>query len=70
MTPSTSTSTSIPPAPPLRLLVVGGTGNIGSHLAKRPPGRSCDVDTCDNLSTRRRDVEDSRDRETTRAYQS
>jgi UDP-glucose 4-epimerase len=41
---------------PLRLLVVGGAGYIGSHMVKHLLRRGCDVVTFDNLSTGHRDA--------------
>jgi len=44
------------PSAPLRLLVVGGAGYIGSHMVKHLLRRGCDVVTFDNLSTGHRDA--------------
>jgi UDP-glucose 4-epimerase len=41
---------------PLRLLVVGGAGYIGSHMVKHLLRRGCDIVTFDNLSTGHRDA--------------
>jgi UDP-glucose 4-epimerase len=44
------------PTHPLRVLVVGGAGYIGSHMVKHLLRRGCDVVTFDNLSTGYRDA--------------
>jgi UDP-glucose 4-epimerase len=41
---------------PLRVLVVGGAGYIGSHMVKHLLHQGCDVVTFDNLSTGHRDA--------------
>lgn len=45
-----------PPPPPLRILVVGGAGYIGSHMVKHLLRTGCNVTTFDNLSTGHRDA--------------
>lgn len=50
------TSTHTPPPSPLRLLVVGGAGYIGSHVVKRLLRRGCNVVTFDKSSTGHRDA--------------
>mgnify|MGYP001073486815 FL=1 len=54
MTTSTPAHSAAPT--PLRLLVVGGAGYIGSHMVKHLLQRGCDVVTFDNLSTGHRDA--------------
>jgi UDP-glucose 4-epimerase len=44
------------PTLPLRVLVVGGAGYIGSHMVKHLLRQGCDVVTFDNLSTGYRDA--------------
>jgi len=51
-----ATTTLSSPSSPLRLLVVGGAGYIGSHMVKHLLRRGCDVVTFDNLSTGHRDA--------------
>ena len=52
------TSTHSPPSPtfPVRVLVVGGAGYIGSHMVKHLLRQGCNVVTYDNLSTGYRDA--------------
>lgn len=40
----------------MRILVCGGAGYIGAHMAKRLAGAGCDVTVFDNLSTGHRDA--------------
>jgi UDP-glucose 4-epimerase len=53
---TTSTPAHSAASTPLRLLVVGGAGYIGSHMVKHLLRRGCDVVTFDNLSTGHRDA--------------
>jgi hypothetical protein len=53
---TTSTLAHSAASTPLRLLVVGGAGYIGSHMVKHLLRRGCDVVTFDNLSTGHRDA--------------
>jgi UDP-glucose 4-epimerase len=52
----TSAHTPTSSIPPLRVLVVGGAGYIGSHMVKHLLRQGCDVVTFDNLSTGYRDA--------------
>jgi len=52
----TSTHTPTSSILPLRVLVVGGAGYIGSHMVKHLLRQGCDVVTFDNLSTGYRDA--------------
>ena len=51
-----NTEASSTPTSPLRLLVVGGAGYIGSHMVKYLLRTGCDVIAFDNLSTGHRDA--------------
>jgi UDP-glucose 4-epimerase len=51
-----NTRASSTPTSPLRLLVAGGAGYIGSHMVKHLLRGGCDVDTFDYLSTGHRDA--------------
>ena len=50
------TTNPTPSTSPLRVLVVGGAGYIGSHMVKHLLRQGCDVVTYDNLSTGYRDA--------------